>query len=495
MSDNFNFTHLRNFYKQQLKNQDRIIAEHLKQAYQLMRESVQQSNETFLQLKGDTPNNRRLISDAQVEVEAARLCRDMLSDVSTANDVSNASDGDDECEEDDNANVGTGAAAQGAVKKSRSRKRRRPQLVRSPYPERERLPALSFQSPLEQIPVKRRERWYRKPYPKPTNLLSEIEQAAHEPSSSSSSEAGEMASSASDVRPVGLNRSQHIADDDNKSVFSSSSSSALEINPNVSIDGGNDDMCDREVRDILNMSTLEAVAGSTQSELEDGQIISSDGGEERDDDDGGHDVHDGGDDSRYDLDSPPFHMIDRDDDTILSDLPYVLFCGRCDAPNSIRHIYTKFDQQREAERLEAEATAEAARRHQEQHQQVEVEIYDIPPTYSQLFQTTMPAPSTPPTVSATPTVPQNSPVAASTPVTPEALAMALNYAEVAPPGAYDPLPGGSNAYPHLFMSPGDHYGTPSNNRTAECFLQDDVQAGGKHDKEEGELSSSSNDEA
>ena len=486
MSENFDFTHLRNFYQRQLRNQDRVISNHLRQAYRLMRETIRSSNETFLQIEGDTPQNRRLISSTPVEQEAARLCQVMLSDVSTVNDASNGSDGDDEGETDVNENSEPVSVPQSTARKSRARKRRRPsevrpQLSRSPYPTRIRRQATSFVSPLEQIPMWRRENWHRRKYVKPTNLLPEIEQAAEATSTSNVPSEAE-ASSISDIRPVGLNRN------DLPTSSASSSSSALEMNPNVSI-GDTTDTCDREVRDILNMSTLEAVAGSSHSEVEEGQIVSSD-------DDHQSEAVD--DDTRYDLDSPPFHMVDADDETVLQDMPLILFCGRCSAPNSIRHIYTKFDEQRENDRLEAEAAIEAARRQQQIPQVNEAEVNDIPPNYSALFPATMPAPRTP--RAAIPLVPQNTPMAASTPtmaevITPEQLDEALRYAAVGPPQhGYTPLQGAAGGHGQLFLSPPDHFGTPANNRTGNCFLQDDVMATAQDEKEEGELSSSAEED-
>ena len=492
MSENFDFTHLRNFYQRQLRNQDRVISEHLRQAYRLMREAIQNSNESFLQLEGDTPSNRRLISSTPVDQEAARMCQVMLSDVSTVNDASSGSDGDDEGETDANENSEPASAPQATGRKSRARKRRRPsearpRFSRSPYPSRDRRPAASFESPLEQIPMWRRENWYRRKHAKPTNLLQDIDQAA-EATSNAGSEA--EASNNSDIRPVGLTRNEALS----STSAASSSSSALEMNPNVSI-GDTDDSCDREVRNILNMSTLEAEAGSSQSEVEDGQIVSSD--------DGGHDEQEAvDDDSRYNLDSPPFHMVDVDDETALQDMPFILYCGRCSAPNSIRHIYTKFDEQRENERLEAEAAAEAARRQQQHQQMNEVEVYDIPPNYSALFPGTLPAPSTP--QAAMPMVPHNTPntptaatAATSTPneveiITPQRLDEALRYAAVGPPQqGYTPLPGAVGGHGQLFLSPSDNFGTPANNRTANCFLHGDEMVEPQNDeKEEGEVFSS-----
>ena len=462
---------------------------HLRQAYRLMREAIQSSNETFLQIEGDTPQNRRLISSTPVGQEAARLCQVMLSDVSTVNDASSGSEGDDEGEADANENSEPASAPQSTARKSRARKRRRPsetrpQLSRSPYPSRNRRQAASFESPLEQIPLWRRENWHRRKYAKPTNLLPEIEQVAETTSTSNEAEA----SSSSDIRPVGLNRNDLPA---SAAPPSSSSSSALEMNPNVS-NGDTDDTCDREVRDILNMSTLEAVAGSSHSEVEEGQIVSSD------DDQSEHEAVD--DDTRYDLDSPPFHMVDADDETVLQDMPHILFCGRCSAPNSIRHIYTKFDEQWENDRLEAEAAIEAARRQQQQqqHQLDEAEVNDIPPNYSALFPATMPAPRTP--RAAIPLVPQNTPMAASTPIeaeviTPEQLDEALRYVAVGPPQhGYTPRQGAAGGHGQLFLSPSDHFGTPANNRTENCFLQDDDMAAAQNEKEEGEVSSSAEED-
>ena len=486
MSENSEFVVLRNFYKQQLRNQDRVISEHLKSAYRLMREALQSSNDAFLRSHGDTPQNRGLISSTPIDREALKFCQDMMIDVSTTNDDSSGSDGDDE-DDDSRENSQPADAPQSTVRLSRSRKRRhspeeRPKRVRSPYPTRVRPRAASFESPLDSIPEWRRVRWYKKKYPKPVNLLSKIERAAFE-SSSTEDEASLQVptSSDNDAQPVGLTANR-ITDE---AVSSASSSSALEVNPNVSLDTVSSEECDNEVRNILNMDTLEVNVSSNNntSALEDGEIVgsASSGG----DDDG--DVSNGGDDDndddRYNLDAPPFHMLDQDDERTLNDMPYVLFCGRCSAPNSIKHIYDKFDQQHENVVMEVNEAPEGQQVQQVQ-QQREEEVYDIPPNYSQLFPATMPAPRfsfPPPVPSFPPPVPPNSPV---------------NYTTVPPPGSYTPH-GSSNAHPQMLLSPMDNFGTPSNNRTQDCFFENvrarlvanDV----ADDREEGEVFSSDED--
>ena len=333
------------------------------------------------------------------------------------------------------------------------------------------------------IPVWRREFWHKKSYYKPKNLLSQIEQAAAESSSSSSSEseAAQNASSAAassemEIRPVGLNQVQQLVDQEP----SSSSSSVLEVDTHVSLSGGSTEECDQEVRDILNMETLEAstlaaeAGTSHDAEREEGEISGT---------------HDGGDDDLYNLDSPPFHMIDADDDTILMNLPYVLYCGRCSAPNSIRHIYDKFEVQLEQERTAAAEAAEQVQQQRQQEGQREVQQHQDgqqqhmdqdergagPPNYSLLFPAnlgqTLP-PSTPP-------APPSSPV---------------SYSNVAPPPSFTPMNAGSGSIHMMFLSPSDNHGTPSNNLTANCFVDEPrdghfAVGSNQDEKEEGELSS------
>ena len=446
MSENSEFTTLRNFYKQQLRNQDRVISDHLKQAYRLMREALQSSNDAFLRSHGDTPVNRGLISSTPIDREALKFCQDMISDVSATNGDSSGSDGDDENDE----NSEPADAPQSTVRLSRPRKRRhspeaRPKRVRSPYPTRVRPRAASFESPLDSIPEWRRERWYKKRYPKPVNLLSKIEQAAYE-SSSSEDEVGQQVptSSDNDTKPVGLS-AKKIIDEEG----SSTSSSVLEVNPNVSLESISSEECDDEVRNILNMDTVEVTnnvsghnssSNNNDSELEEGEIVSEASN--------GND--DGNDDDRYNLDTPPFHMVDQDDERTLNDMPYVLFCGRCSAPNSIKHIYDKFENSQGAVSMEVAEAAEAVG--VQQQQQREDDVYDIPPDYSQLFPATMPVPSF-----QFPPVPPNSPVN-------------FNYNNVAPPSNYTPQ-SGVNEQAQMMLSPMDNFGTPSNNRTQECFLE------------------------
>ena len=441
MSDNFAFTSLQNFYDTHLRNQDEVIRRHLATAFDEMRRMLRQSNDEFLLERGDTPQHRLLVSSTPIEVEAARLCNDIITEISSVNSPTDGSEGDDECEgeDDSNANSQPAVAEQNTGRQSRARKRRRPsgkrpQMSRSPYPTRSRPQAEYFSSPIDSISETRRKWWAKKRYYKPKNLLSQIERAAE---SSTEEEAAIRvpSSSESEVQPVGLNVKQHIVDDGS----SSSSSSVLEVDTKVTFDDDSTDSCDREVRQILAMDTLEAshaeaVAGSSSaaaaaddSDLEEGEIRSND--------EGGSEDH--GDDSYYDLNSPPFHMQEINEERIMASMPYILFCGHCSGPNSIKHIYDKFEEQREEERRNAEEAAEAARRVQE------VQLEASPPHFSMLY------PSSPPQRPNTP----------------------VSYHAVAPPANFTPVNEERGPSMMMPLTPVDNFGTPAANLSANCLLE------------------------